>query len=364
MSNGTKNPGNENHFIRRTGIVLGLTALMAGVAAALFYTAGLILLAFAAILFAIILRSLGRWLNKYLKIPVRPATAIGAFLLFACGLATVLLSAPVIVEQSRQLTETLPRAIEQIRLNFIQYDWFTQALNSWEQANSGIMLLIGKSTTLVGSLFNLLSGLFLMFVLAVFIAVEPQPYICGMLQMIPPGYRDRFSEIFLKVGDSLRWWVLGTMISMVITGLLTVIGLTLMNVPLAILLAVVAGALTFIPTLGPIIAGIPAVAIAFTQDPTKALYVILLYIVIQTIEGNLLTPLIMQKTIRLPPALILFSQILFGIIFGFPGLALAIPLLSAAVIIIKMIYIEDALKEGGRMKSPAAMGVLCKKIKT
>lgn len=341
----TENPGDDRTFVRKTVIVLGLAALTAGLSAALFYTANLILLVFAAVLGAIVLRSFGQQISRFLRVPVKYATALGAALLFFLGLIIILISTPVIFEQSRQLAETLPRALEHIRQDFSQYDWLPRIPAQGQQTQSDLLVLLGKSTSVLGSLFNLFGGLFLMVVLAVFFAIEPHMYIRGLLRLIPITYQKRFSEIFMDIGTSLQWWITGTALSMIVTGLLTTIGLMIIDMPLAILLGFLAGALTFIPTIGPVTAGIPAVMIAFVQDPGKALYVILLYTVIQTIEGNLLTPLIMQRAIRLPPGLILFGQILFGIIFGFPGLALAIPLLSAFVIIIKRVYIEDTLNK-------------------
>lgn len=127
---------------------------------------------------------------------------------------------------------------------------------------------------------------------------------------------------------------------MFIVGVLTTLGLWFLSIPMALTLGLLAAILTFIPNIGPIISAIPAILIAFTQSPTSAVYVIALYIVIQAVESYVITPLIQGKTIAQPPALVIFSQLIMGLLTGFLGLSLATPLLAALSVIIKRIDVE------------------------
>lgn len=122
-----------------------------------------------------------------------------------------------------------------------------------------------------------------------------------------------------EIHHTLAQRLMGKLLSMLVIGVLTAAGLALLGVPLALLLGIVAGLLDFIPYIGPIIAGVPAVLIAFTEGPTLALYAILLFVALQVAEGYLLLPLIERRTVSLPPALTIGAQVLLGAMFGLPA---------------------------------------------
>ncbi len=132
------------------------------------------------------------------------------------------------------------------------------------------------------------------------------------------------------MGHTLQWWLIGQVFLMLVIGVLIGLGLWLLKVPLALALAILAGLLTFIPYLGPILSAVPAVLFALTESPTLAFYVALLYIGVQTVESYLLEPIVQRKTVYLPPALTIFSQVVLGVLVGGLGVALALPLVAAA----------------------------------
>ncbi|WP_420473766.1 AI-2E family transporter [Noviherbaspirillum sp. ST9] len=146
-------------------------------------------------------------------------------------------------------------------------------------------------------------------------------------------------------------WLRGKLLSMTVVGAATAIGLTILGVPLALALGLVAGLLDFIPYIGPVLAAIPALLIAFSQGPMLALYVILLFIVLQLLEGYLLLPLIERKTVSMPPALTITMQVLMGLAFGLAGIALATPLTAVVAVLVAMLYVEDVLDD--RVNLPA-----------
>ena len=139
---------------------------------------------------------------------------------------------------------------------------------------------------------------------------------------------------------------------MLIVGIATSVGLSMLGVPLALILGIIAGFLDFIPYLGPIMAGVPAVLLALSISPELALYTVLLFVGVQLVEGYLLQPLIEARAVDLPPALVIVMQLIFGTLFGFAGVALATPLAAGLAVLVRMLYIEDVLGD----RTPARDG--------
>jgi predicted PurR-regulated permease PerM len=149
--------------------------------------------------------------------------------------------------------------------------------------------------------------------------------------------------VFKELGCLLQSWLLGQFLSMTVVGILIAVGLSIIGIPLSLVLGIIAGILDFIPIFGPIIAAIPAVLLGFTHSPLHALYVVLVFVAANQIEGHLLIPLIQKHTVSLPPALTVFALTLLGTLFGFMGLLLATPLTATAMVLVKRFYIEDVL---------------------
>jgi predicted PurR-regulated permease PerM len=137
----------------------------------------------------------------------------------------------------------------------------------------------------------------------------------------------------------------GQLIPMAFLGVVAFVGLSILGVPLALPLALLTAVLTVIPNVGPIIAMAAPALLAFAEDPKRALYVVIFYTILQTVEGYLITPMAQQKVISLPSALLLTSQVLLAVLFGFYGLALAAPLTAVLMVLVKELYVEDVLQD-------------------
>ncbi len=179
--------------------------------------------------------------------------------------------------------------------------------------------------------------------LGIVFALGPATYLAGVVRLVPIARRDRAREILRRLGSTLRWWLFGRLISMVVIGVLTGIGLSLLGVPLAIVLALLAALLSFILNIGPILAAVPAVLLGFLQSPAQALYVGLLYLGVQIVETYVLAPFIDRKTIYLPPALTVLAQLTMAVFAGLLGVALATPILAIGVVLVRAVYVEDVL---------------------
>jgi predicted PurR-regulated permease PerM len=183
---------------------------------------------------------------------------------------------------------------------------------------------------------------------AVFLAAQPGVYVEGLLRLIPVRKRQRAREVLGSLSVVLQRWLVGQSALMLMMGILTFAGLSLLKVPLALPLALLSGILYFVPYVGAITAAVPALLIGLSVSAQMAAYVALLFVGIHAVEGYLVEPLVQNKAVYLPPALILFSQVLLALLAGPLGLAVATPLAAALVVAVKMLYVEDVLEAGHR----------------
>lgn len=197
------------------------------------------------------------------------------------------------------------------------------------------------------------AGILLVIFLAIYVAVDPGTYRRGLMFMVPVRSRERAEIIVNAVTVMMRRWLVTQLIAMVVIGTVTTIALLFLHVRAAVPLGILAGLLEFVPTIGPILSAIPAIAMGFVDSPEKALYVTIAYILIQFVENQVLIPILMKEGIDLPPALTIVSQALMAIAFGFLGLVVAVPLLAAVLVSIKTARALNAT-DGGDSASAAA----------
>jgi len=307
----------------------------------------LIFLIFGGVLFGIFLSSVARFLQKLTR--VRYTFCVGftvVALLLTTGL-TGYLMAPSLGEQFNQLSKELPTAFNKVTNEVSEYSWArkikSQATPTKVLSNSSTLL--SKASSAFNNILQWIMNFFILILIGLYCAFEPGVYKNGLIKLFPKEKRSRVNEVATELDETLKWWLIGKFFGMVVIGVLTFIGLQLMDLPLALALAIIAAVLTFIPTIGPIIASVPAVLLGLVESPEKALYIAALYSGIQIIESYFLTPLVQRKTISLPPALTLSAQLISGYLVGGIGLAFATPFIAAILVMVKMLYIEDKLND-------------------
>ena len=197
----------------------------------------------------------------------------------------------------------------------------------------------------VSSTISVVAGLVLILVLSIYIGADPDTYHDGLMKLFPRPWRQRAGEVLTAMSVALRKWLVTQLIAMVVIGIVTTVTLLALGVNGAVPLGVIAGLLEFIPTVGPILSAVPAVAMGFVDSPEKALAVMVAYIVIQQMENYLLIPFLMREGVDLPPALTIIAQALMALIFGFLGLLCAVPFLAATMVAVKMLYVQDVVGE-------------------
>ena len=342
------NDNNITEFTKKVLVVVGVVLAAILVTLFIFYTIDVVLLLFGAVLLAIFLRGLADLLNRYAKISEGMAILVVSLLLVVILAGAIALLAPSIAEQVRHLRQELPVSAQKVGKYVSQFGWGRTLIEQLPSANDiKEKIEVSAVLTSVGGYFSstmgALGNLFVMILLAIYLASEPRFYANGFTKLFPKGARPRVFEVLTEIGTTLSWWLIGKVASMFFIGLLTWIGLWILGVPLSLTLGLIAGLLSFVPNFGPILSAIPAILLAFIESPISALYVLILFVAVQIIESNLVTPFIERQTVELPPALTVFAQLALSILIGGVGLILATPLLAVIVVVVQSVYIGDVL---------------------
>ncbi|RYF85911.1 MAG: AI-2E family transporter [Chitinophagaceae bacterium] len=241
--------------------------------------------------------------------------------------------------QVSQLTETLPSTIDKAKEQLNQSALGQKIVEQVTSADSE-----KKATSLVQTLFRstfgVLGDLYVILFIGIFFTVSPKTYKNGIVQLVPSGGREKATAIMEKLGENLKKWLKGKLFAMLVVFILTSVGLVIMGIPMWLALALIAGILNFIPNFGPLIAMIPAVLVGLLQSPITAVWVAGLYLVVQVLESNFITPKVQQKLINIPPAMIIIAQLLIAPLTGAWGLVLATPLLVIITVLLKELYIS------------------------
>ena len=311
------------------------------------FVSEIVLLLFAAILIAVLLRALAELLANQVGIPPRWALMIVVVLLPLSLTAIGWLVAPSIGEQVGELRSALPTSLQRLQHELQRFVWLETLIDSAPHADSVPTQseVASKATGAISGTLKALANIVVVLVIALYLAADPRPYVEGTVRLFPPAQHKRAREVLDAMGHTLRWWLIGKAASMTIVGIAVFIGLIALDVPLAGALALIAALLDFIPNVGPILALIPAALFALLQGPTQVLYVVALYGAIQTVEGYVLSPLIDRTTVKLPPAVTLTAMVVAALLFGWLGLLLAAPAAAALMVLVQMVYVEDILGE-------------------
>lgn len=325
-----------------TKVVLTTTLL----AFAIYHSFTWLLFIFAGVLVAIFFRGVSQLITAKTPLTERYSLILVIFSLTTSSIIAWYFMAPAVAQQMELLKESFPHALEGLNEWSSSYPWirdFLEGINLDSVMRKGAGGALLKATNLATTLLNGVIQIFLILFIGLYFAFSPSTYINGFLALIPKNKKERVEEVLEKIIRVLRWWLIGRFIDMAFIGSLIWLGLWLLDVPLALILAIIAGVLNFIPNIGPFLGAIPAILIGFTQDPQTVLWIIILFTVIQTLESVFTTPLVQQRAIHLPPGLTITSQIVLGAAFGTIGLAVATPLVGASIVAIKEFYVRDSL---------------------
>jgi len=310
-----------------------VAALIIGALIAVAYAMGLVLLVFAGILLAIFLRTAGDWVSRMTRLPHLWAMAAVVLVFLVVLFGTAWEFGATFAAQADELFLSVSRALTQFQEQARNYKGLQPML-----ARSLNVDLQTPAQTAASLGFWISSVLILVLFVGVYVSVRPDLYINLFLSLFNRTVRGRVKQVLDEIGHALQWWLFGQLISMGVVGAITATGLIILGIPMALPLAVLAMFLTFVPYIGAIVSAIPAILIALTFGAETALYTALVYLIAHIAEGYLVVPMVQQRFVNLPPALILATQFVSEHFFGLVGVALATPALVVAMVLMNRFY--------------------------
>lgn len=320
----------------------------------------LFLTIFLAIIAGLALASAADWLERH---RIRRSVGAPLVMLLIVGALVGLIAAVAVPvrKQAEELTKELPKAVRKVEgwLGKAQATAKLQPARQPEQQNGaagdparGQPQSQQKQPAegagrfvfpVISSTFEALAGLLIIVFVAIYIGISPDTYRRGIIHLIPHTRRPQLVEVLDEAAETLRGWLTARVIAMIVIGLVTGGALALLGVRGALALGVIAGLMELVPFYGPVIASIPALGIALLDSPQKAIYVAILYIVIQQFEGNILTPLLLKRRLEVPPVLTIVAVSAFGIVFGVLGMLAAEPLVAVTLLVVRKLYVRDVI---------------------
>ncbi|MGY6662412.1 MAG: AI-2E family transporter [Glycocaulis sp.] len=304
---------------------------------------GVLLLVFASVLLAIILRSFAGLFERFTPLRAPWTLAVAGVLILAGAGTFLTVLGTQIYAQLADLVANLPETLDDLGARVGIDDLRDRVTEQIEAIDTN-----GLAGSLAGytfGAFDMATTLLVVVVSGVYLAMSPSTYIKGAVQLFPSIARERVERAINVSGGALKRWLLGQLISMTFVGVVTTLGLYLIGMPSALALGLLAGLAEFVPLVGPIAASVPAILLALAQGGNTVVWVILLFLGVQQIDGNIVVPLVQKRAVKLPPALMLFSILSAGALFGIPGVILAVPMAVLVYVLVKQLYIRDTLRE-------------------
>jgi predicted PurR-regulated permease PerM len=326
----------------------------------------LLLLLFAAVVLSTALNRLARRLQQSgLSRVWAVLLAVGMLLAVLAGFFFLIV--PPFASEFRQLADLLPTAIDrltpwidQVRANIpsqlapyllpqnLSSRNFSLSQQLQQQLQPLVSQLLGGAGAFVSNTLGAILSFLLVMVLALMMLAQPRAYRKTFVRLFPSFYRRRIEGILDQCEVALGRWIIGALISMSVVAFLSVIGLSILRVRLALAQGILAGLLNFIPNIGPTLSVVLPMTIALLDGiGWKSIAVLILYILIQQFESNFLTPYVMAQQVSLLPAITLISQVFFATFFGFLGLILALPLTVVGKVWLDEVLIQDVLDQWG-----------------
>lgn len=344
------------------GAVALFIALLAGLYL-LYQVYEIVLALLLTLLFSVALSAPVDYLSRR-GVPRTPGTlAVMAVLGGVIWLAGWIL-APSVREQARQLAEEFPELLEQVAALIDQLqDFFgfevaapLEAENLanlageflrehiWEIAGAGLT----AATVISLGVVVLIAGIYL--------TARPQRWVNGFVSLFPAERRQEVREVLEKLYHTVQRWLVGQLVAMTFIGVSSAIALHILGIPFALLLGLFAGLVSFVPFLGAVVGAVPPLLLALASDPILAVWVVVVYTIIQQVESNVIQPVVMSRAVELHPALVLFAILLMGTLFGIIGVLLAVPVVAVVQVLVNELWVKRMDQRGTDPNPPRQHG--------
>lgn len=326
-------------FIERLLIAAAVVATFAF----LWSMVSILILVFGAIVVAVLLRMIADPIARRLPFGDTAAVVLAVLLVAAVIAGFGWMLGSRLNGEFFDLANAVPVAVQDLERRLALSplgNRMIDAVGEYDFSRINVVARLGGLVMTVGSA---IADFLLILFGAIFIAAHPELYKKGLLKLIPKRGRDKAAEALEDSGRALRRWLYGQLAAMVLVGMLTWVGLWMIGLPSAVALGVIAGGAEIVPYIGPVVSAVPGLLLALLQGPEMVLWTLFVYVAVQQIEGALIMPIVQRKAVSLPPALTIFGVVGIGLLFGFVGLIFAAPLLVVAYVLIKRLYVQDAL---------------------
>lgn len=314
-------------------------------------TAGIFLLLFLAVIISLYLGAVRDVLVRRGRLPDRVAfffAVIGTFVAII-GLFTLLV--PPVIEQTRGLVTVLPDMITKWETGLDRFVARFPAMREvwrpgehkvlhavYDQLSTGATEVVPK----VFSFVNVLIEIFAVFVMSIYLALQPGVYREWVIALFPPVHRDLVRDVLRDLADSLRSYIVAQLLAMAVLGAFTALGLYILNVPYWLTFGIFTGLVAVVPFFGTLVSTtLPAlIVVGGPGGGTRSLLVILLGVIVHLFEGNVVAPLVMSHKVELPPVLTIMAVLVIGKLLGPLGLVIAVPALASLMVIVRRILIS------------------------
>lgn len=301
------------------------------------------MLVFAAIVLGAVFDAIASWIGRITGLSRTFSLILSVLGLFAVFIGSFVLFGTQLANEFDTIKQTVPAALQGIEGFLNNYGMGERARELAKVGGEDVSRILTQAGGYALAASSGLADLLLVIVGAIFMAGNPAVYRRGLMLLLPTKAEPVAAQALDDAGAGLRGWMMGQAISSLVVGAFTWGGLSLLGVPASGGLAIIAGLLDIIPMVGPVISGIPAVLLAFTVSPMTALWTLVLFLVIQQLQGNFLQPMIQKHAVDVPPALLLFAVLAAGLLFGFLGVLLAAPLTIVCYVFVQRIYVQAIL---------------------
>lgn len=299
-----------------------------------------LLLTLAGALFAIYFHECAGLFKKYLHIPSGWSLALSIVINIALLVVFFWFVGARLQQQVSDLTDTFPKTITNAK-SYLQKSAVGSKVLHYLDSSGNSKKTMSVAKHFFSSSFGILSDVYIILLLGMFFIASPFTYKKGIVHLLPPNAKDKGAKVLDEIHNVLKNWIKGQLFGFLFIAVLTGLGLWALGMPLVLTLALIAGILNFIPNFGPIIALVPAGLIGLTQGTTTAILVLCLFTFIQVVQSAVTQPLIQQKMVSVPPALIIFGQVAMGLLAGFWGVLLATPVIAIIMTVVNKLYVNE-----------------------
>lgn len=335
----------HGEFAGRVLVAVTITLGVVGLALLSWFAADILLIAFAGALVAVGLRGVAERVGRRMRLQPRPALLVTVLVILFASTVTLRYLAPRVVAEVDALLRVLPSSLRQISEWLEDSGWGGGVMSELDASSlvDRAFALLWRATGAVSRVLLGLGMALLIFAIGVYGAVSPDLYVKGFVRLFPKARQRRAREVVAAVGHTMRWWLLARVVAMLVVGVLSGLGLWVVGVPLPLALGLIAGASSFIPNIGFFLAGLLILLFAASEGAGAVLKASAVYLVVQGLEGYLITPLVEHRAVHIPPALNMTAQLLMALLFGFLGLMFAAPLVAVILVVVRMVYVEGLL---------------------